>query len=370
VGPLAYKPNATDVLERLRGFYGRKSGDRIFAVMEVPSSALRDFEAAHPRPECGYPNPLARAEFWDRYFCERAPLEDDSLPAAYLSEFDQGLYGGLLGGDVRFVPRPEVGWISSMVPPLLKDWSQFRHLRFDPAHSWWGQYLRQLRIFAERSSGKWGISHFILIDSLNFIFELVGGTNAFLSLKESPDEARRAMDFGHELNVCIQEAFFENVGLFEGGTFSNHAQWIPGRIVSESLDPFHLASAAYFEQWGREPAERMLDAFDGGMVHIHGNGRHLLSAAAALRGLKAIYLADDPGYPPALDTLAELKTQTGDVPLVVAADYEPFAERLRRRALPGQVLYKVKNVPDIAAANRLMEKVRTYRVGEPAHAPS
>ena len=34
-----------------------------------------------------------------------------------LSELDQGLYGGLLGGDVRFLAHPENGWISSMVPP-------------------------------------------------------------------------------------------------------------------------------------------------------------------------------------------------------------------------------------------------------------
>ena len=54
-----------------------------------------------------------------------------------------------------------------------------------------------------------------------------------------------------------------------------------------------MTSVAYFEQWGREPAERILGHFDGGVIHIHGNGRHLLEAAATLRGLKAILLLDD-----------------------------------------------------------------------------
>ena len=85
---------------------------------------------------------------------------------------------------------------------------------------------------------------------------------------------RRAIDFGFDLNVRVQRAFFDAVPLFEGGTFSNFAQWIPGRIVSESLDPYHMTSVAYFERWGREPAERILAAFDGGVIHIHGNGRH------------------------------------------------------------------------------------------------
>ena len=66
---------------------------------------------------------------------------------------------------------------------------------------------------------------------------------------------------------------------------SNFAQWVPGRIVSESIDPYHMTSVDYFEQWGREPAERILRHFDGGVIHIHGNGRHLLEAAATLQGL-------------------------------------------------------------------------------------
>jgi hypothetical protein len=378
---LAYKPNAAEVQERLIRFYDRQSGDRILATMSIPSPALRAFQAAYPHAECGYPDPAERADFWDRYLGERAALEDDSLPSAYLSEFDQGLYGGLLGGKVRFMAHPDVGWVSSMVPPLLKDWSEFERLRFEPDHPWWQRYLGQMRIFVERSRGqtveaasrrfqneaagcrfyRWGISHFILIDSLNFVFELVGATNTYLSVDERPETVRRAIELGYELNVRVQEAFFETVGLFEGGTFSNFGQWLPGRIVSESLDPFHMTSPAYFEKWGREPAERIISKFDGGVIHVHANGRHLLRAASTLRGLKVILLLDDLGYPAAFDVLADLKAQAGEIPLAVFAEHQKFTERLRRRDLPGGVLYQVKNVPDAAAANRLMEEVRAYR---------
>jgi hypothetical protein len=258
--------------------------------------------------------------------------------------------------------HPDVGWISSMVPPLLKDWSEFDRLRFDRSHPWWQRYLRQLEIFVERSRGKWGISHFILIDAMNFVFELVGATRAYLSVEECPEQVRRAIDFAYELNVAVQRTFFEAVPLFEGGTFSNFAQWIPGRIVSESLDPYHMTSVAYFEKWGREPAERILAAFDGGVIHVHGNGRHLLKAASTIRGLKAILLLDDIGFPPAFDVLAELKARVGDLPVAVLADYPRFAERLRRHDLPGGVMYRVSNVPDTATANCLMEQVRNYRL--------
>ena len=259
--------------------------------------------------------------------------------------------------------HPDVGWISSMLPPLLKDWSEFDRLRFDKSHPWWRRYLRQLDVFVQRSRGKWGISHFILIDAMNFVFELVGATRAYLSIAECPENVRRAIDFAHEMNVQVHRTFFQVVPMLEGGTFSNFGQWIPGRVVSESLDPFHMTSVAYFEQWGREPAERILARFDGGAIHVHGNGRHLLPAAATLRGLKAILLLDDVGFPKAFDVLDDLKRHTGDVPLSVHADYRAFVERLDRRELPGGVLYQVKNVPDAAAANRCMERVRAYRTG-------
>ncbi len=359
---LEYKPNCSEVLERLRAFYDRRSCDRILSTMQVPSRAIEEFQASHPTSQCDYPDPVERAEFWDRYLQERLLLEDDSMPNAYLSEFDQGLYGGLLGGEVRFMVHPDNGWISSMVPPLLHDWNGFEGLRFDEASPWWQRYLTQLEIFAARSRGKWGVSHFILIDALNFVFELVGATATYLAVEEEPERVRRAIDLAFDLNVRAQRAFFDAVGLFEGGTFSNFAQWMPGRIVSESVDPFHMTSVAYFEKWGREPAERILATFDGGVIHIHGNGRHLLSAATSIKGLKAILLLDDTGFPAAFDVIAELKGRLYDMPAAVNADYEPFVERLLSHQLPGGVLYKVKGVPDVDTANRLMERVRAYRV--------
>jgi hypothetical protein len=358
---LRYKPGYADVLQRLRCLYERRAGDRIFATMAVPSPALAEFARQYPQVECDYPAPAERAGFWDRLLRERVAVEDDSLPSAYLSEFDQGLYGGLLGAEVRFMAHPDVGWISSMVPPLLKDWSEFERLRFDDSHTWWQRYRQQLDIFVERSQGKWGISHFILIDALNFVFELIGATQTYLSVEECPENVRRAIDFAYDLNVKIHRTFFQLVPMLEGGTFSNFGQWIPGRIVSESLDPYHMTSVAYFEQWGREPAERILGTFDGGVIHIHGNGRHLLGAAATIRGLKAILLLDDKGFPLAFDVLKDLQARVSGVPLALFVEYDRFVEQLNHHNLPGGVVYQLKNVPDVATANRLMEKVRAYR---------
>lgn len=358
---LSYKPCAAAVLERLRLLYARQGLDRIFASFEVPSAALNQFGRQYAQGFCEYPDPHHRAEFWDQYLAERAALEDDSIPSAYLSEMDQGLYGGLLGGKVQFLAHPENGWISSMVAPLLADWAEFDRLRLDKSHPWFHRYRYQLDVFCQMAAGKFGISHFILIDGLNFVFELVGATNTYLALSERPEMVRRAIDLAYQINVAVQDEFFARVSGWAGGTFSNMVQWIPGRIVSESVDPFHMTSVGCFEEWGREPAERILAHYDGGVLHIHANGRHLLEAVRTLRGLKAIYLGDDRGYPSAFEVLPELRARTGDVPLVVQAEWGRFIEALDARRLCGGVFYRVTGAPDIAAANRLMEKVRAYR---------
>jgi hypothetical protein len=189
----------------------------------------------------------------------------------------------------------------------------------------------------------------------------VGATETYLSLERCPDYVRRAIDFAFDLNVRVQRTFFEMVPASFGGTLSNFAQWLPGRVVSESIDPYHMTSVDYFERWGREPAERILAQFDGGVVHIHGNGRHLLEAAATIRGLKAMLLLDDIGFPAAFDVLDKLKAKTGSLPVSVFAPFHQFVKRLEEHSLPGGVLYQVQDVPDVDTANRCMEKVRRYR---------
>lgn len=358
---ITYKKNPESVLERLKLFYERKAGDQIFADFHIPNQTLALFRANNTAAYTTYPDPRERALFWDSLLKEKILAEDDSIPSAYLSEFDQGLYGALVGGEIQFLSDPDIGWISSMVKPMYKELSSFHPRIFDKQNPWFQKYLHQLEIFTEVADDKFGISHFILIDSLNFIFELVGATNTYLSLFDCPEKVQEVIDFAFELNVEVQKAFFENTPSFMGGTFSNMVQWIPGKIISESVDPFHMTSVDDYEQWGKENVEKMFRQFDGGVLHIHSNGRHLLKAISQLKGLKAIYLLDETGNPPAFEILQELQAQTGDVPLVVGVEGHAFETQLQKNTLPGGVLYVVNTNMDVHGVNRMMEKVRNYR---------
>jgi hypothetical protein len=87
-----------------------------------------------------------------------------------------------------------------------------------------------------------------------------------------------------------------------------------------------------------------------------------LAAVCSLKGLKAIYLADEKGAPPAGEILPELKKLCGTMPLIIEITYPRFAAMLKRHQLAGGILYRVKATPSPDAGNRLMEKVRAYRI--------
>ena len=194
------------------------------------------------------------------------------------------------------------------------------------------------------------------------MFELIGETRTYFSLIDKPELVHKAIDFAHNLNIEIQTDFFNEINLLENGTCSNDAEWIPGKIVSESIDPFHMTSVEYFEQWGREPIERMFNKFDGDVLHIHGNRRHLFKAVSIINGLKAISVYDDGYVPSAFNILNEIKAKTGSVPLIIEVEYKAFKDALEGHNLTGGILYKLNNVLDIVHANRLIEKVRKYEV--------
>ena len=358
---LAYCSDLDERIDRLKRLYEGKAEDQVMAVMDVPRRTLAEFGKKYEGGACACPPVDERLRFWDSLLQEGAVLHDDRIPAAYLTELDQGLYGGLLGAELRYMADPGSGWISSMVAPLLSGWDDFEELQWDAAGAVATGYGEMLEAYVRAAAGPYGISHFILINGFNFLYELFGATRAYLEAEENPERVRDALELGYRLNVWVQNRFFGAVPLVAGGTCSTMVSWAPGRVISESVDPFHMASVDYFLKWGKDPLERVLAQYDGGVVHIHMNGLHLLEAVSAVIGLRAIMLSDERGCLPAFSAVSELKRRAGGMPLVVSASFDEFSTALKEHRLTGGVLYKVSDVPDNDTANRMMDMVREYR---------
>lgn len=218
--PLRYCAGGYETLARLRRLFVDRDPSAVLATMSVPSATRTEFKKTHAAGYCDYPDPEERARFWDACLRERASVHDDSVPSAYLTEMGQGLYGGLVGGQVQFLCDPASGWISSMVRPILRDWTEIDRLSFNRKSQWFDRYTRQMRVFQDAGRGKFGISHFVLVNHLNFVFELFGATETYQGLMDRPERIRQASEFAFQINHDVQRAFFESVGTLEGGTCS------------------------------------------------------------------------------------------------------------------------------------------------------
>ncbi len=361
---MQYKQNIDKTLERLTDLYNGKGKNKIFAKMIVPSKALEDYAKSYIEGEIPYPDLQKREQFWNTYLKEQTYIEDDSVPSAYMSEFDEGLYAGLLGAEIRFVDNPDWGWVSSMAVPFAQSVSELSNLSLNTENQWAKIFVDQLKFYAKKSKDKYGISHFILIDGLNLLLELRGGTNMFLDTADYPDKIQEFVKFGRKVNYYVQDTYFKEIGLYKGGTFSNMGQWIPGKIVSESLDPFHMTSMDYFEEWGRPNVNEVFSYYDGGCVHLHFEYcKNLIAPVSSINKLKMIAIIDedfntDKGY----KNLEAFDKLRGDIPLCITIPFDVFTERLNAKALPGNIFYNVTQTPSAEIANDIMKKVVNYKI--------
>ena len=359
---MLYKKNYYETIARLRNFYSGGGKRGICAQMKIPNPVLDQMKNDMIDGPVSCPNLNERAAFWDRVLSFYADLGDDSIPSVYLTEVDQGLDGGMLGGEPRFLLDTSSGWISSMVPPFAESSADIYKYEIDLTNKWYRFYNEQLSLYKEKAAGKFGVSHFCSIDGLHLLAEMRGFTETYYEMIDNPAVCRYIIEFAYKLALKLQTRFFEVIGLFGGGTCSNMAQWLPGRCISDSVDMYHLAKADLFEEWGREPLQRLIDNFDGAVLHIHSNGRHLIKNISSIKNLKAIYLADDEWVAPFYPDLDKLDPLRGDVPYVVSIPFETFTDLLIKRELLPNVFYMVNGAPDIATANLLMKDVIAYRV--------
>ena len=92
-----YCSDLDERIGRLKRLYQGRAEDQVLAVMNVPRKTLAEFAQQYEGGACECPPVAERLRFWDSLLQEGAEVHDDRIPAAYMTELDQGLYGELLG---------------------------------------------------------------------------------------------------------------------------------------------------------------------------------------------------------------------------------------------------------------------------------
>ena len=278
--------------------------------------------------------------------------------------FGEGISGAFFGGKVRFASSDVK--TESVCDPVITDWSQLDGLRFDAENVWVQRTVGVLRHLVEHSSGRFCLHPYCTIDGLNFAVVLRGATQAFMDVADREEPLRKLFDLGFETSVGLWDLHRSivedhNKAIIQYDAYADlcpcHA--MPGL----SVDAYSLCAPEVYDRIGLEYTQKLIDTYGCGDLHIHSLGHHLIPGAGKLRGLSQLRLADDPRCDRGFDKLAWARARTGDTPLAVGCTLEEFARGLRAGSLPGGVAYSVQGpVDSVDEANRLMDRVRNYRV--------
>ncbi len=278
--------------------------------------------------------------------------------------FGEGISGALFGGRIRFASSDVK--TESVSDPVITDWSQLDGLGFDAGNEWVQRIVGVLRHFVENGNGGYCLHPYCTIDGLNFAVVLRGATQAFVDVIEHEAPLRRLFDLGYETSVGLwnlQRAVVEghNRAVIQHDEYAELCQChaVPGL----SIDAYSLCAPEVYDRIGLEYTQKLIDTYGGGDLHIHSLGHHLIPGAGKVRGLTQLKLADDPHCDRGFEKLDWARAHTGDTPLTVRCTLEEFERGLRSGSLPGGVAYTVQGAVDsVDEANRLMDRVRSYRV--------
>ncbi|MCP4196460.1 MAG: hypothetical protein GY762_04850 [Proteobacteria bacterium] len=347
---LEYKPALSEVVDRHRLLWSGQLPNGILARVDPMELPFDD-----PLSHC--PDIPAMAAAWDHNYRVRRGVEDDLLPVARVS-FGSAAYGGYLGAEVIF--SNGAGWSR----PFLADYSQVAQLRFDERNDWIQRQQEACRHFVQIAQDKFAVCENEQMDGLN-LAELLRGSAIYTDLYDYPRELHRLLDFASHFNIRLTELqrdLLDPCLIYQEGIFSIFRVWLPGRTVWVSIDAYGLCSPETFREFGAPYLQQVMDHFGGGWIHIHSTDIRLLPEVVKLSGIVGIGILDDLDAPRGFDLLTEIRRVTGDIPLQIDCRFEELEQGLTKRNLPGGVMYMAKQgVETVAQANRLMEKVRTYR---------
>lgn len=379
---MEYKRNWDQALGRQAAFWQGGMRDRILARVNVRNRPLERWlaEAGSAVAPQSAALPGSRAVFglWEARLAAQRDVEDDSLPVMIPSEFDEGLGGDLFGAEVSYSFDAVSGWFSSMARPFLAERADPSRLFASVDERPLERLVERLRLYGRLAAGRFALSPIISIDSLNFAVLARGAMNAYLDLYDDPAWLSETMELSVRLAARCNAAQREAIGRFEGGTFDGYAalgSWFPGAEINVSADAFGACGEAAFRSLGLPLLQALVDSAGSAFLHIHGNAHHLLRTLRGLRGLRGLWIVDEEPHP--FPRLAEIRRAAGGVPLVTECLRDEFLAAMDSETLPGGVFYMVRGhkegmstllspaveTPD--EANRIMEKVRSYRA-EPA----
>jgi len=290
-------------------------------------------------------------------------VDDDTIPWAYPTcHFGEAFYSAILGGEIQFVGN---GYNTcSGAKPVVHTIEDLEKLQNYKNNYWVGIFADSAKHFAKEANGDFWLQYLITIDALNLAVELLGSTEAYYMLYEDVELVKNIMEFGIDFNnwfYLLQKDIYEKnnrIALADDELYELYDKtWY-------SIDAYDICDPAMYKVFGMEYQQELISKVGGGKLHTHGTGLlRLLPHISQLKGLSVMQIGRDlySGEWLEFEHLADIRKQTGDIPLSVYVSPQEFLDGIKNKTLPGGVEYCC-SVCDVEEANRLAYMAKEYRV--------
>ena len=299
---------------------------------------------------------------------EKWKIEDDviQIPVAWPElQFGNGMGGAIFGA--KLITTGTADHTYTFNEPVITDWPQVYDLEFDSNNEWVKRILSALEYFINNASMDFIVRPFFIYEGLDFIVSMRGTTQAFFDVADKPAELKVLYDIGRDAGI----KFFEmkrdiikdrNEKIIDHCSYSDMAP--VHSVPMLDMDAYALCPPEFFEEYGFENKQKILDHFRGGSFYIHSLGRHIIPLASDLKNLTELWLFDDPKCPRYFDSRINWRKITGDIPLQIYCYFAEFVKALEEKTLPGGVKYNVFTSGEkisIEDKNNIFKKIKQYR---------
>lgn len=345
------KLDTSEIIDRHKRFFACKMTDEILITI---NSNYADDSMPHPRSFA--PNMEKVCSAYKQIFEFRKNLGDDNLPVMW-ANYGAGLMGGFLGADVFF----ENG--TSWSQPILKELDDINKINFTRESQWAIKVDESNAYFMSQSQSDFFVGASLIGGPGDIAYALCG-PRIYADVYDNPTAMHSLLQ---KVTYWLIKRTKNEYSRTSQNTGLRFYPWeLGGFCCNEDIaflsdDGFGACSAPMYEDFALPYAQQFIDAFDGGIFHLHSASLHILPSILKIKGIRVLQFSQDPKVKSPYEMRFELRRQCGDLPLLIDVfNVNEFCSDLECGNLPGGIMYRLSNVKWEDAQN-LIYKARSYK---------
>jgi hypothetical protein len=159
----------------------------------------------------------------------------------------------------------------------------------------WLKLLQRLvKLLVARSGGQYAVAHTLMRGPSDLAEAALGPELMCLSQYDHPAELYSFLDSVTARFLDVWQAQWQLVPPIQGGYVNTFGIWAPGTVVRTQCDASALLSPAQYRQWYLPYDQRISEAADFAVIHLHSGSLHTIEALLPLNKPQAIQVSLDP----------------------------------------------------------------------------